>query len=53
MKVEKKATPYSNEYYATTPTGWTKFWRTCILFQIIRFFVLNLKVMRIIVGGHS
>lgn len=45
--------PYSNVSYATEPTGWTKFLRTCFLFQIVRFFVLALKVMRIVVGGHS
>lgn len=48
-----KTTPYSNVSYATEPTKWTKFWRTCILYQIIRFFVLNLKVMKIVIGGHS
>ncbi|VBB43757.1 hypothetical protein TRIP_D210036 [uncultured Paludibacter sp.] len=45
--------PYSQTSFATEPTKWTKFVRTCILYQIIRFFVLNLKIMRIVVGGHS
>jgi hypothetical protein len=45
--------PYSESSYATEPTGWTKFIRTCIPFQLVRFFVLNLKIMRIVVGGHS
>ncbi len=49
----KKTVPYSNESFATEPTGWTKFWRVCFLHQIVRFFVLNLKIMRIVVGGHS
>lgn len=48
-----KTEPYSELSYATEPTRMTKFWRTCILFQIFRFFVLNLKIMRIVVGGHS
>ena len=44
---------YSKMSYATEPTKWTKFWRTFFLLQLFRFFVLNIKVMRIVVGGHS
>lgn len=54
MKKEiEKTVPYSNLSYATEPTRWTKFLRTFFILQIIRFFVLNLKIMRIVVGGHS
>ncbi len=49
----KRNIPYSQQSFATEPTGWTKFWRTSFLKQIVRFFVLNLKIMRIVVGGHS
>lgn len=55
-KTEKEvgyAIPYSDSSFATVPTPWTMFLRTCILYQIVRFFVLALKVMRIVVGGHS
>lgn len=45
--------PYSETSFATEPTKKTNFFRTCILYQIVRFFVLNLKIMRIVVGGHS
>ncbi len=48
-----KTVPYSKLSYATEPTGWTRFWRTFFIFQLFRFFVLNLKIMRIVVGGHS
>ena len=44
---------YSDTSFATEPTAWTKFLRTFFPFQIVRFFVLALKVMRIVVGGHS
>jgi hypothetical protein len=54
MKTEiDKTIPYSEMSFATEPTGWTKFWRRSIILQLIRFFVLNLKIMRIVVGGHS
>ncbi len=49
----EKTTPYSDSSFATEPTKWTKFWRVSIFYQLIRFFVLNLKIMRIVVGGHS
>jgi hypothetical protein len=44
---------YYDESYPPLPTGKTKFWRRNILWQFWRFIVLNLKIMRIIVGGHS
>ena len=49
----EKTIPYSDLSYATEPTRWTKFWRTSFIKQIIRFFILNLKIIRIVVGGHS
>lgn len=51
-KIEKTI-PYSDVSYATEPTNNTKFWRRFIPLQLIKFFTLNLKIMRIVVGGHS
>jgi len=48
-----KARAYYDEAYPPVPTKAISFWRRCILWQIVRFIVLNLKIMRIIVGGHS
>jgi len=39
--------------FPPSPTRTTRFWRKFFPWQVIRFFVLNLKIMRIIVGGHS
>jgi len=44
---------YYEESYPPQPTNATKYWRHSIPKQIIRFIVLNLRIMRIIVGGHS
>ena len=44
---------YKDEAYPPIPTGGTRFWRKFFPWQIVRFFVLNLKIMRIIIGGHS
>ena len=49
----KRTVAYSLESYPPMPTKWTLFWRRCIIYQAIRFVVLNLKILRIVVGGHS
>lgn len=48
-----KTIPYSDPSYAPEPTRWTKFLRQSFIYQTYRFFVLALKVMRIVVRGHS
>lgn len=50
---KEMAVPYSDRSFATVPTGWTKFKRSCIIFQLWRFAVINIKILRIVVGGHS
>lgn len=44
---------YYDESYPPIPTKSTTFWRRNFIWQAFRFVVLNLKIMRIIVGGHS
>lgn len=44
---------YYEESYPPIPTKSTRYWRKNILFQLVRFFVLNLKMIRIVAGGHS
>lgn len=51
MKTVKRG--YSQEYYAPMPTKATLFWRNFIPWQAIRFLVLNLKILKIVVKGHS
>ena len=54
MKKEvDKTVPYSNMSFGTEPTKMVRFMRSCFLYQIFNFFKLNLKIMRIVVGGHS
>jgi hypothetical protein len=54
MKKSKKLTiPYSNMSYGTEPGRLVRFLRVCFINQIYQFFRLNLKIMRIVVGGHS
>ncbi len=53
MLKQAKFSNYSEESYPPIPTKATRFWRTNIPYQLVRFVVLNLKIMRIVVGGHS
>ena len=39
--------------FATKPTDFTKFLRTNILWQMVRFVVINLKMMRVIRKSHG
>lgn len=48
-----KFIPYSENSFATVPGKATKFFRKFWIWQIYRFIVLNLKIMRIVVRGHS
>lgn len=40
-------------FHAVTPTRWTVFLRTFIPYQIIRFAMINLKMLRIIQISHA
>ncbi|WP_096431765.1 hypothetical protein [Labilibaculum antarcticum] len=44
---------YYEEAYPPMPTKTTMFWRKEIFFQTYRFIVLNIKIIRIVVMGHS
>jgi hypothetical protein len=52
MKTKNRVT-YSDESYAPMPTKSTLFWRRFIPWQAWRFIVLNIKILKIVVGGHS
>ncbi|PKP49569.1 MAG: hypothetical protein CVT94_04640 [Bacteroidetes bacterium HGW-Bacteroidetes-11] len=49
----KNIQAYTDESYPPFPTRSTLFWRRFIPWQFFRFIVLNLKIIRIVVGGHS
>jgi hypothetical protein len=48
-----KSIPYSNVSYGTEPGKRVRFIRRFFIVQIFIFFRLNLKIMRIVAGGHS
>ncbi len=44
---------YTPESYVPMPTKITLFWRGFIPWQLVRFILLNIKIIKIVVGGHS
>lgn len=53
MEHKTKPKVYYDEAYPPVPTKWVKFTRKFILWQLLRFLVINFKVMRIVAYGHS
>jgi hypothetical protein len=41
------------DFYSTKPTGFTVFMRTFLPWQLVRFAVINLKMLRIIRRSHA
>ena len=39
-------------FFATKPTAFTRFLRTCIPWQFYRFLVINLKMIQVIRRSH-
>lgn len=50
---EKVIRAYKDEFYPPVPTAMTKRLRTNFFIQIYKFILLNYKIMRIVVKGHS
>lgn len=39
--------PYQQAYYPPTPTGFTRYMRTSLVWQAIRFLVINVKMLKL------
>ncbi len=44
--------PYGAAFFPPRPTSFTRFWRTFPPYQLLRFLIINIKMMRIISKGH-
>ena len=49
---EKNIKAYSNSYTTMTPGPVAKWMRTCVLFQIIRFIIINIKMLVVVSKSH-
>lgn len=45
MKLRK---PYEQSYYPPVPTKLTQWFRSCVLWQFIRFLIINVKMLRMV-----
>ena len=52
-EVQANAKPYEQAYFPPKPSGLTKFMRKCVIWQLIRFAVINLKMVKIIFISHK
>ena len=49
---EKHIKAYSQNFTTMTPGSFQKKLRTCVLFQIVRFIVINLKMLVVVSKSH-
>jgi len=45
--------PYQQAYYPPAPTSLTLYMRTSIVWQTLRFFVINLKILMLMLMSKS
>jgi len=51
MTVKNKE-PYQHSYYPPVPTGFTRYMRTSIVWQFIRFWIINFKIFKLLMKSH-
>jgi hypothetical protein len=44
--------PYQQAYYAPSPTAVTRYMRTSLIWQGIRFLVINFKILKLMGKSH-
>ena len=44
--------PYQQSYYPPTPTGFTRYMRRSLPWQLFRFFMINLKVLKLMLKSQ-
>ncbi len=51
-EIEKRIKPYDANFTTMVPTTFVKAMRTCVLWQIIRFIVINIKMLVVVRKSH-
>lgn len=49
---EKNIKAYGNNFTTMTPGPVAKFLRTCVIYQFIRFIIINLKMLVVVKKSH-
>ena len=50
--IEKYIKPYDDNFTTMVPTNFVRFMRTCIIWQAIRFVIINLKMLAVVKKSH-
>jgi hypothetical protein len=50
--IEKHIKPYDPNFTTMVPTNFVKFFRTCLIWQAIRFIVINIKMLVVVQKSH-
>lgn len=45
---ESERQPYEQNFYPPVPTRFTKMMRTNLLWQLVRFVIINIKILRMV-----
>ncbi|WP_201096387.1 hypothetical protein [Thiocystis minor] len=49
----KNKEPYQQAYYPPVPTKWVRYMRTSFIWQFYRFWVINLKILKLLLKSHN
>ena len=49
----KNREPYQQAYYPPVPTRFTRYFRTSIIWQFFRFWIINFKIFKLLANSHS
>ncbi len=50
--IEKNVKPYEPSFETMVPTPFVKFMRTCLIWQFIRFVIINIKMLLVVQKSH-
>lgn len=50
--MKNNSKPYEQAYYPPKPNRFTRFMRTCVIWQFIRFIVINIKMLKVVSKSH-
>lgn len=48
MKKNIYRKPFEQNYYPPIPTKFVLFLRTCLIYQLFRFIIINIKILRMV-----
>jgi len=52
-QIEKNVKPYEPSFTTMVPTKFVIFMRTCLIWQFIRFIIINIKMLVVVRKSHG